>query len=112
MQISGNSIHSDGYVELRLSVTAAKTAAYTITDVDDVVLVNTTGGAVTVTIPSALITIPGYQVVIKDVRTGEANAVTIATEGSETIDGAGTGSLTVAYTSMRLVSNGTNLLTI
>lgn len=112
MKISGNSIKSDGYAELRLSVSAAKTAAYTVVDTDDVVLVDTTSAAITVTIPSALIATPGYQVVIKDVGAAEDNNITIATEGSETVNGAATGTIATTKAAMRLVSNGTNLFSI
>ena len=69
--------------------------------------VDTSGGAVTVTLPSSMPT--GKVFVIK--QGGHAsNAVTIATAGSETIDGAASISLGSAYGAANLMFDGSNYL--
>ena len=71
------------------------------------VKVDTSGGAVTVTLPSSMPT--GKVFVIK--QAGHAsNAVTIATAGSETIDGAASISLGSAYGAANLMFDGSNYL--
>jgi hypothetical protein len=71
------------------------------------VKVDTSGGAVTVTLPSSMPT--GKVFVIK--QAGHAsNAVTIDTAGSETIDGAASISLGSAYGAANLMFDGSNYL--
>ena len=71
------------------------------------VKVDTSGGAVTVTLPSSMPT--GKVFVIK--QAGHAsNAVTIATAGSETIDGAASISLSSAFGAANLMYDGSNYL--
>lgn len=70
----------------------------------ELVLANATGGAFTVTLPSALAQ-AGKTVVVKRMNSG-ANNVTVAAAGSETIDGAATFALTTQYEVVRLVSDG------
>ena len=73
------------------------TASETIDAVRDVIIeVGTDTGAITVTLPSAAQL--GKVYIIKDVdNNAGTNAITIATEGSETIDGAATVSITVDF---------------
>ena len=79
----------------------------TLTQAHFLVKVDTSGGAVTVTLPSSMPT--GKVFVIK--QAGHAsNAVTIATAGSETIDGAATISLASAYGAANLMYDGSNYL--
>jgi len=79
----------------------------TLTQNHFLVKVDTSGGAVTVTLPSSMPT--GKVFVIK--QAGHAsNAVTIATAGSETIDGAATISLASAYGAANLMYDGSNYL--
>ena len=59
-------------------------AATTLTEADDILLVDTSGGGVTVTLPLAAST-PKVRFTIKKV-TNDANTVTIARSGSDTID--------------------------
>ena len=64
----------------------------------------------TVTIPTEDISREGTIFVVKDEAGGAASyTITIATEGSQTIDGASTKTITSAYGVLRLYSNGTNL---
>lgn len=85
---------------------ASKTAAYTITTSDDIVLCNASSGAFTVTLPTASGN-TGLQFVVKRLNSG-SNAVTVATAGGQTIDGASTVSLSSQYEFITLVSDGSN----
>jgi hypothetical protein len=85
-------------------------ATYTCTASDFIIGVNR-AGAVTITIPTLDITKGRrYGWFIKD-ESGAAgtNNITIATEGSETIDGAGTLVISANYGGEELYTNGTNL---
>lgn len=70
----------------QLNPTAVKTGAYTGA-VSDFVPVDTTSGAVTVTLPAA--PVDKAQIAVKHVLQGAANAVTIACGGSDVINKAG-----------------------
>jgi hypothetical protein len=82
-----------------------KTAAYTITEGDDVVLADATGGAFSVILPKATL-FKGRQFWVKKVD-ASGNAVTIDGDGSETIDGAATLALAAQWDNARLLSTGT-----
>lgn len=89
---------------------ATKTASYTIGASDSVIAGNATGGAFTVTLPTA-VGIAGRQYTIKKIDSS-GNAVTVDGAGSETIDGAATVALTTQWARTTIVSNGTNWLII
>jgi hypothetical protein len=80
---------------------ATKTAAYTLTASDTVALVS---GTVTITLPTA-VGITGKIYHIKNISNG---VITIATDGSETIDGEASASLIQKYEAATLMSDGTN----
>lgn len=80
------------------------TAATTIVDSDDVVLVDTTGGSVTVTLPPAATNL-GRRFTVKKLIA--ANTLTLDGNGSETIDGAATVALTTRYAARTVQSDGT-----
>lgn len=85
-----------------------KTSAYTATGDDCIIGVNTTSAAVTITLGSDLVS-EGRIVIIKDIGGAAAtNAITVATEGSETIDGSASTTITTNYGVLRLFSDGTN----
>ena len=89
----------------------SKTENYTTTGDDVIVGVDTSGGAVTITLGSATVT-AGRIVIIKDVGgSANTNNITIATEGSETIDGAASTSISTNHGVVRLFSDGTNWFT-
>ena len=67
---------------------------------------NSSGGAFTVTLPTA-VGITGRVYMVKKVDSS-ANAVTVDADGSETIDGAASYALTAQWDSVTVVSNGTN----
>lgn len=82
------------------------TAATTLTNNDSLLLVNPSGGAVTVTVPLASSVQPGRSFIVRS--TGTTNAVTVSRSGSDTING-GT-SLTLAsgsVSSTELYTDGT-----
>lgn len=89
-----------------------KTADYTIltTDQGKVINGNSTGGSITLTLPSAVTAGDGWRVHIR--HTGTANIVTVATVSSQTISGYNTSATTFVlnglYQSIQLVSDGAN----
>jgi hypothetical protein len=89
-------------------------AAGNVKPIDDIIGIDTSGGAFNLTFPSVVIAaMAGHRFVIKDV-TGSfaAQNLTILTQGAETIDGAANLVLNVNYQSTELTSDGTNLFTI
>ncbi|MEE9198472.1 MAG: hypothetical protein V3U26_01605 [Dehalococcoidia bacterium] len=90
---------------------AAKTAAYTTTDADAIVPVDTTGGAVTITLGSATVE-AGRITIVKDVGgSAGTSSITVDTEGTETIDGAASAAISTDYGVLRLYSDGSNWFT-
>jgi len=85
---------------------ATKTANYTATDTDSVLICDASSGALTVTLPSAS-GIAGRQYTIKRINTG-TNVVTIAAASGETIDGAASVDLGSQYDVITVVSDGSN----
>jgi hypothetical protein len=83
-----------------------KTANYTITKFDYIILVNATSGNIVISLPSA-IGIDGRPYIIKKVD-GTANTVTITTQGAETIDGASTYVLDTQYEAVSIASDNAN----
>ena len=85
------------------SISSATTASGTV----DLYLCDTSGGAFTLTLPTASgITGKVYQ--IKYTDSGFANALTIDGDGSETIDGSTTTTLNTQGETLKIVSDGTN----
>jgi hypothetical protein len=82
-----------------------KTSAYTLTANDSVILADASGGAFTLTLPTA-VGISGTVYTIK--RISASNNVTIDGAGAETIDGAATYVLTAQWQAVELISNGTS----
>jgi len=105
--ISGSVVFDAGMTVKHVS----KSENYTATVNDYIIGVDTTGGAVTITLASALVS-AGAVYIIKD-EGGDAgsNNITIATEGSETIDGAASKTVSTNYATTRLYSDGTNWFT-
>jgi hypothetical protein len=77
----------------------------TLTSVHQVVLVDASSGAITMSLPSAVTYVgPGFTIKKID---SSANAVTIAANGSETIDETTTRVLAMQYDAVELMSDGT-----
>lgn len=90
---------------------ALKTANYTATDNDYLLLVDATSGSVTITLPTAVppagTGASKSRFIIK--RTDSSgNTVTVATTSSQTIDGVATYTLGAQYDSATIDSDGTN----
>jgi hypothetical protein len=88
------------------AIAAAKTTTYAILTTDQVILVDGTS-AFTTTLPTA-VGVTGKQYTIKRIDQTLANAVTIATTSSQTIDGVTTRKLMTQYEQFTVVSDGTN----
>lgn len=86
-----------------------KTADYTATVTDGVILVDTNAAAVTITLPTAVGN-TGKRFIIKVIDA--TNTTTIDGDGTETIDGATTKSLSTLWETIRIISDGANWLII
>ena len=86
-----------------------KTADYTATVNDGVILVDTNAAAVTITLPTAVGN-TGKRFIIKVIDA--TNTTTIDGDGTETIDGATTKSLSTLWETIRIISDGANWLII
>jgi hypothetical protein len=82
----------------------SKTATYTATLDDTVILVDATGGAVTINLPAAA-TATDHVYTVKKVD-ASANAVTLDGNGAETIDGAATQALGAQWARYRIACSG------
>lgn len=89
--------------------TISKATSYTITtdDLGYIVNVNATGGAVTITLPTASSAGNGGIVTVRKVDSS-ANAVTINVTGAATIDGSSSLTLSRQYDRMAISSDGAN----
>jgi len=84
-----------------------KTAAYSSLG-EDLIYVDTSGGAVTITLSTAD-ALKGKQIRIKDsAGSATTNNITIDTQGAELIDGAATYVMSANYEFLELACNGTN----
>ncbi|MCX6799800.1 MAG: hypothetical protein NT091_01495, partial [Candidatus Falkowbacteria bacterium] len=88
-------------------VQTTKTANYTITTTDKVIMADATSGAFTLTLPSA-VGIQDTLFFIKKIDSALNNIVTIATQSSQTIDSVSQATLKQRGESINLQSNGTN----
>lgn len=84
---------------------ATKTGAYTLLSSDNTILANATTAAFSVTLPAAQNVPPGWTCHIKKIDSS-ANAVTIATQLTDKIDGQSSVGLSAQYASKTLVSDG------
>ena len=89
---------------------ANKTADYTLTDSDSTITGDASGGAITITLPSAS-GIAGRIYTLKKIDSS-TSTVTVATSNSETIDGASTYSLSDQWKYVSVQSDGTNWIII
>lgn len=86
----------------------SKSANYRASYYDQIILADSTSGAVTITLPTA-IGGTGQRYTVKDWKGKAAtNNITIATTATQTIDGAATKVMNVNYQSYTVVSDGAN----
>ena len=83
----------------------SKTATYTITTSDNVVLADATSAAYDIALPSAA-SASGYEFTVKKIDSS-GNAVTVNPNSTELIDGASTYALSAQWKYVRFKSNGT-----
>jgi len=76
-----------------------------MTSNDDIILANAAGGALTITLPTAVGSTKVYAVKKID---SSANTVTVATTGGQTIDGGATAVMKVQYACVTVASDGAN----
>lgn len=85
----------------------SKTANYTLTTSDYLVLVDASGGSFTLSLPAAASN-TGRVFLIKRTDNTLSNAVTLDPNGSETIDGQTTRKLCTQYETVSIISDGSN----
>ena len=93
----------------KVNVAKATGTTYTVTEQDYIIGVSASATtACTITIPTDLLVLG--RVIIVDDLGGGANSqnITIGTEGTETIDGGNTATISTNYGSLGLYSDGTN----
>lgn len=99
--------------EGKLVVNTAKTGDgddYTVKQNDFIVGADTNDSTLTVTIPSAIISEKGRAIIINDEGDhAGTNNITVATEGSEEIDGSATATISTDSDTLALYSDGSNL---
>ena len=88
------------------------TANATASNAGRIYPVDTSGGAVTVTLASSMVVAGAYVAVNDEGGAAGTNAITIDTEGSETIDGATSQSVGSNYGALTLYCDGTNWYTL
>jgi len=107
---SGATIRTiDNIVTLgQLISTSAKSSTYTVTlaDRDKLIVVDTTGGAVTINLPQASTAGDGFLIRIKKMDSS-GNAITVDGYASETIDGSTTASISSSYQYGEFICDGT-----
>lgn len=91
---------------INLNVATVTASSVTLDEDDDVILCDCSSNAITVNLPAASDYI-GKVFYIKKIDVS-VNSTTVDGDGSETIDGSTTISLTTQYESVTIVSNGTN----
>lgn len=116
LQVGGSTkfnVNSNGTVTTNgghIDSLSAKTAAYTIVANDYIITGNATTATFQITLPTA-VGRQGQSYIIKKVDSS-ANAVTVGTTSSQTIDGSTTYSLAAQYKYVSVVSDGSNWIVI
>lgn len=88
-----------------VSKVVTKTADYTVTDADDVILADASSGTITITLPTA-VNASSRKYHIKKIN--QLNSVIIDGNGTQTIDGDTTKTISLRYTSLTIVSDNAN----
>lgn len=104
LRLEGNVLYLDQTPAVIPMVVKSVTTTYAMQPFDRVVLADATGGAFTVTLPSAVGRHGQQALTVKRLNAG-GNAVTVGS-ASGTIDGAATQPLAAQYASITVVSDG------
>jgi hypothetical protein len=105
--ITGGSISNVTLSNVSINTSiVTKTGNYTAAAADETILVNASGGVVTITLPTA-VGVAGKVYTVKKIDSS-TNAVTVATTSSQTIDGVTTYSLANQYGGVNVQSDGSN----
>jgi hypothetical protein len=104
----GGDLEVDGYIYGQvLAGIRTETANYTAVATDGTILVDATGGAVTVTLPAVAAVPTGIKFIIKKID-ASANNVVLAGNGAELIDGTNTRTWNTQWQGYVIQSNGTS----
>jgi hypothetical protein len=113
--MSSNRIGPNGPITFNSGLVApynGQSSDYTATADDYVIGVDTTGGALTVTLATATVTTGRIYIITDSGGNATAANITLATEGAETIDGNATAAITADDGNLQVVCDGTNWFTI
>jgi hypothetical protein len=88
----------------------SKSAAYTLTSSDDVILADTTSAAFTLTLPAAASNSGKQYIIVKTNTT--ANLLTVDGNAAETINGIASVTIGNQYANLKIISDGTNWIVI
>lgn len=92
--------------DLRLAVTTISSSPYAPTNVNEVILVDCSGGNITINLPTA-IGASGNMFIIKKIDS-TANSIIVDPFSTQTIDGSATATFSVPNTTIYIVSNNAN----
>jgi len=108
LRFNGSALHLTGALNVKY---AAKTANFSVATTDYIIGVNTSGGAVTATLPSAATAGAGRMLIVKDIggfASESAKAIIITPAGSEKIDGANSVQILASSGSVSIFTDGSN----
>lgn len=98
-------LHVEGAMSTAIK-TVSTAGTYTVTPRDSTLLVNATGGSITILLP-ACSGCTGRMYVIKRIDSS-GNSISVTSDGGELIDGSATYSLTTIYQKIKVQTNGAN----
>lgn len=90
-----------------LNTTTISNSSYTVANTDQLVLISTAGN-VTITLPAAAANTVGRHIIVKDIAGNDrvGNNITIQTAGSDTLDGTANYLIRAAFNSVNIVGTG------
>ena len=112
LNLSASAFYGDGtnLRNVNLPSVALHSSSFTASVTSDILAINSSGSAITASLPAASTYIAGQRLSFKDVGgSGSTNNIAIEPSGSETIDGSTAGiAITTNYGAIELFSNGIN----
>lgn len=107
--VSGLEVGDAIYSAFNITPVVAKSANYTATQDDGLINVTTGGGTVTITLPAVASARTGQRYVIRKVDAA-VGSITIDGDGSETINGVTTKSVSVQWDALEVINTGSEWL--